>query len=280
MKKFFQYLGLICLVVFSFFYTEKTVSVVKELDEIMIQIKEEQNRYQVEPINAIIHNDTIIPGIYGREIDINKSYQNMRKLGHYHHNLLVYKKIKPEISLNNNYHKYIVGGNKSKKQVSLIFMVDNDDIINNVLNILNKNSLKGNFFLTSQWLKNNNRLAIQLIEQGHNVGNLSNNFDYQSGDYIWMDTIIKKIGKQKKLFCYATDNKKDLEICAQNKNYTIKPNIIVNNYPLIEVKEKLVSGSIISFKINNTLERELELIISHIKSKDLEIVNLIELLEE
>ncbi|MDD4607835.1 MAG: polysaccharide deacetylase family protein [Bacilli bacterium] len=280
MKKFFQYIGMICLVGFSFFYTEKTVSVVKELDDIMIQIKEEQNLYQLEPTSAIIDGDTIIPGIYGREIDVDKSYQKMRRLGQYHHNLLVYKKTKPEVSLSDNYDKYIIRGNKNHKMVSLIFIVNNNDDINKVLSILNKKKIKGNFFITSEWFSNNNGLTISLIEQGHNIGNLGSDFDYQSSEYIWMDTIIKKIGKQKKLFCYKTDNKKDLETCSQNKNYTVAPNIVVNNYPLIEVKDKLASGSMIAFQVNSSIERELELIINYIESKDLKIVNLIELLEE
>jgi hypothetical protein len=95
-----------------------------------------------------------------------------------------------------------------------------------------------------------------------------------------MDNIIKKIGKLKKRFCYKTDDIKDLKICAINKNYTINPSIMVNTYPLIEVKEKLESGSILAFKVNNTVERELELIINYINSKDLKIVNLSELIEE
>ena len=39
MKKYFEYIGLITLVCFSFFITEQTVTVVKEVDDIMVQIK-------------------------------------------------------------------------------------------------------------------------------------------------------------------------------------------------------------------------------------------------
>ena len=42
MKKLFEILGIIALMSFSFFYTEKTLSVVKENDEIMIEIKEKK----------------------------------------------------------------------------------------------------------------------------------------------------------------------------------------------------------------------------------------------
>jgi len=280
MKKFFQYLGIICLVSFSFFYTEKTVNVVKELDDIMIKIKEEQNFYKVEPIDAHIVKNSIIPGISGKEINIDKSYQKMRRLGKFNANLLEYKKTKPTISLKNNKNKYIISGNKTKKMVSLIFLVDSHNDINNILQILKGNEIKSNFFVNSDWFSRNNDKVIKLIEENHNIGNLSNNLDYQNSTFMWMDTIIKKIGKQKNGFCYKTEDIKDLEICAANKNYTINPSIIVNAYPLIEVKEKLESGSIIAFKVNNTVEKELELIIKYIYSKDLKIVNLLELIEE
>ena len=95
-----------------------------------------------------------------------------------------------------------------------------------------------------------------------------------------MDTIIKKIGKQENSYCYKTDNKKDLENCALQKDYTISPTIEIDDYPLINVKNNLKAGNIISFKINNNLIKELDLIIKYIESKDLEIVNLETLLEE
>ena len=280
MKKFFQYLGMICLVSFSFFYTEKTVNVVKELDDIMIKIKEEQSIYKVEAINASIIENSIIPGISGREINVDKSYQRMRRLGKYNANLLEYKKTKAKISLKDNKDKYIISANKSQKMVSLLFLVDSHNDISNILKILNSNETKANFFVNSDWFSSNNDKVIKLIEENHNVGNMSNNLDYQNSSFMWMDTIIKKIGKQKNSFCYKTNSIKDLKICAANNNYTISPSIIVNTYPLIEVKEKLESGSIIAFKISNTVEKELDLIIKYINSKDLKIVSLSKLIEE
>ena len=81
MKKFFEYIGLLTLIGFSFFYTERTTSVVKELDDIMIKIKAEAPNYYKKVEEAIIKDNTIIPGISGREVDINSSYSKMRKLG-------------------------------------------------------------------------------------------------------------------------------------------------------------------------------------------------------
>ena len=58
------------------------------------------------------------------------------------------------------------------------------------------------------------------------------------------------------------------------------PNIIVKNNPLITIKQNLVGGSIISLKINDNVINELPLIINYINSKDLNIINIEELLDE
>lgn len=280
MKKFFEYLGLITLVCFSFFYTEKTTSVVKELDDIMIKIKEVAPNYNVEVKEAIIKENTIIPGISGKVVDINASYQSMRKLGTFNENYLEYENIKPKELLKNNLDKYIISGNNFKKQVSLIFLVDENSKIDSLLKILDKNEIKANFFVDGNWFEDNNDKVIELIKNKHIIGNLSYNRDYGNSSFIWMDTIIKKVGKQSISYCYKTDDKKDLDTCALQKNYTIAPSLEVEDYPLINLKNNLNSGSIIAFKINNSLIKEMELIIKYIKSKDLEIVNLETLLNE
>ena len=123
MKKFFEYIGMISLACFSFFFTEKTVNVVKEADNIMIEIKKAVEMNKTESIDAIIKEDTIIPGIYGKVVDEEKSYQKMKRVGSYQENLLVYKQQKPNIQLKNQYDKYIISGNPKKNMVSLIFLV-------------------------------------------------------------------------------------------------------------------------------------------------------------
>ena len=280
MKKFFEFLGLVTLVCFSFFYTEKTTSVVKELDDIMIKIKEVAPNYKRQVEEAWIDGDAIIPGISGKEVDINASYQRMRKIGTFNEKYLEYEYIKPKELLKNNLNKYIVGANNIRKQVSLIFLVEERSKIDEVLKVLNNHEIKANFFVDGNWFENNNDTVIDLISNKHIVGNLSYNRDYGNSSFIWMDTIIKKIGKQKNSYCYKTDNKKDLENCALQKNYTISPTVEIDSYPLISVKNNLTAGDIISFKINNNLIKELDLVIKYIKSKDLEIVNLETILNE
>lgn len=281
MKKFFSYIGILSLLLFTFFYTEKTVNVVKEFDDIMIEIKNVNEEYKIEARDATILNNTIIPGLKGKEIDINKSYSKMKQYGSFNSNLLTFKEIEPTISIKDNFDKYVIAGNSDKRMVSFVFLVNDNDNIDEILRILNKRNIKGNFFINSNWLEKNNDLIVELIKEGHNVGNLSNNFNYKDDVYVWMDTVIKKIGKQGISYCYSeTEDIETLKICSLYNNYTIIPSIVVENYPLKEIKEKLSSGSIISFKVNSNLKKELDLVINYIESKGLSIMALDEHLKE
>lgn len=281
MKKFFETIGVISLIAFTFFYTEKTVNVVRELDNIMIEIKKVAPNYYKEAINAKINGDTIIPGINGRKVNEDKSYFSMKKYGAFNSNLLEYIDINPKVTIKNNFNKYVVGANAIKKTTSLIFLVEENDDIIPIINILTKNNIKASFFIDGLWMEENNDLLIDTMKDGHDIGNLSYNKDYSNSAYLWMDTIIKKIGNQQNSYCYVeTKLKEVLETCSIYHNYTILPSIIVKNNPALEVKMKLSSGSIISIPINDTSVNELQTIINIIKSRGLDIVKLSEHLSE
>ena len=198
----------------------------------------------------------------------------MKKFGYYNENLYVYKNIKPNISIENNLDKYIIKGNPKNRYISLIFLIQDEDInINNILKIIDSNNIKVNFFVNDVWFNNHNDLILKLIKNDHIIGNLSHNLNYQDSSFIWMDTIIKNLSKQKTGYCYYTNNIEDLNKCKLQKNYTIKPIEINNNY-LSEIKKRLENGAIFSFEISTKLEKELDYIIKYIKSKGYQIVNI------
>ena len=282
MKKFFSIIGIFTLAIISFIYTNKTIEVAKNFDNVMTTINDISSDYYVDPIDGMIIDDiNFVPGLNGKEVDRDKSYKSMRKYGGFNKNLLEYKEIKPKNKLENNLDKYIISGNPNKNMVSLIFIVNENNNITEILNILDSKNIIANFFVDGKWLENNNELLKEIINKGHNVGNLSYNMDYSNSAFSWMDTIIKKISKEKYGYCYSeTENESNLQICAMNKNLTIKPNLIVKNYPLKEIKEKITKGSIISLPSSKNVEQELSSIINYINSRGLEIVSLKELLSE
>ena len=92
------------------------------------EIKTKSINYKIEPKEAIIKDNTIIPGINGKQVDIKKSYEKIREIGYFNDKLLVYKQIQIKNKLKNNQDKYIISGNLKKREVSLIFKINNDTI--------------------------------------------------------------------------------------------------------------------------------------------------------
>lgn len=268
MKKLFESVGLITLVALSFFYTEKTVNVVKEYDDIMINIKQIKEEVKISPINATIKNNTIIPGIKGKTINTNKSYNKMKQYGKFDSSLLVYEKIKPDISLTKNLDKYIIKGNEQKQMISLIFIVKNNDEIEPILEILENKKIKATFFIDSNWLEKQENTLIKIIKKKHTVGNLGLDGSYIDSNTSWLDYKIKTAINKKTGYCYSEKkNKKTLQLCAGYHNYTIIPNIIITKNPLIEIKEKITPGSLISFPVNKEVTNQLGILIEYVKSK-------------
>lgn len=269
MKKIFEYIGIISLFIFSFAFTEKTATVLKEQDDIMIKIKEVANEYYVEPVKATIEGKTIIPGISGQMVDISASYYKMKKAGLFNETLLVIKNIEPENTILNNQDKFIISGNKNKKEISLIFLAYDNENIESILEILDKNSVYANIFIGAKLFEKNNSL-VNTISKKHLIGNLSYNGNYNNPDFIWMNTIIRKFNDN---YCYTENlDENILEICKQNKSYTIVPNLIIKNKVLMNISKKLSNGSIISFYINDDTIKELDMAIKEIKSRGYDIV--------
>lgn len=281
MRKIFSIIGFISLIMVSFIYTEKIANMVIDKDELMMTIKEESKTYEIETVEAIIDNNTIIPGINGLKVNNKESYKQMKKYGLFNNNLLEFSEVSPKHKLKDNYDKYVISGNKEKNAVSLLFLVYENSDLDSIINILKEKNIKANFFVDGYWFEKNNDRVYELINNGYVIGNLSYNLNYNDSAFIWMDTILKRVGKQKQGFCYAeVENSQTLEICSLNKNFTIKPNLVIKDNYMKNIKENLVSGSIISLEINTSLKQELPVIINYIHSKGYKIENLNELLSE
>lgn len=271
MKKCFQMIGIITLLIGSFIYTEKVGTAAKLTDPLLNEIKSKKDGYKENSIEPIIKDNTIIPGINGKEVDTLKSYEAMSKIGYFDDKLLIYKTLTPENSLDKNKDKYIIASSNTKLNVSLIFKVAKNNNLTKVIQVLNQNKIKSSFFIDSTYLEKNHNQIINLIQKGNTVGNLSNNQDYNDSDFIWMKTIITNIGPQKYNYCYTEKpNKKILKICKIQDSYTIMTKTIKNNQ-LLNIKKKLKPGSIIVLEVNYELNNEIEAIINYIISKGYEI---------
>ena len=270
--KLIKLLGLICLICFTFIYTEKVIDVSIGQDEIMIKLKEIQEIYKVEPIDAKIKEDTIIPGNIGKTIDIENSYKQMKKIGYFEESLITYENIYPSISIYNNYDKYIINGNKKNKQVSLIYIINNNKTINNLLNIISNKKETISFFIDSSFLNNN--LEILNTIKNYEIYNYGNNGIYTKDNLIITNNIINNKTNNNSTYClFLTKNTDSLNACSNNKMLSIIPTI-TGNYN--NIKNNLANGSIIH--ITNT--QELSNIIDYIKNKGYNIVPLSNIIQE
>lgn len=263
--KVIKIIGLFCLFCFTFLYTEKIIDVSMEQDEIMIKIKNEAYDLNIAPIDAIIKDDTIIPGNIGKEVNLEASYKSMKKLSSYDASLLIYEAIYPNNSIYNNYNLYLISGNPYKKNISLIYILNNSNTLDNILITINKYHVPINFFIDSTYLNNN----ISLIDtiKDNEIYNYGNMGKYTKDNLLIANNIINNKSNNKSIYClFIEKNSTSLSNCSNNKMssiYTTPTNIN-------QIKNNLSNGSI--YLINNT--QELSSIIDYILSKGYKIVPL------
>ena len=279
MKSIVKLLGLLVLIGFSFFYTDKVIEVIREEDEVMIKIKEEKDHYYVKPIDAIVSGNTIIPGINGREVDVDGSYKKMKEQGIYNEKLFVFDEIKPKVRLEDNQDKFIISGNKNKKMVSLVFSIDSSRYLEQVDKILNNKNVIGNFFVDYSYLISNSTVIKD--KSHHEFYSYGSNGIYAPDTILFANNLISRISNNEAIYCFSPDmSKKTLSLCSKNNLYTISPTIVGANTPYKNVKNKLESGSIIFLSLNNEGMTELPLVIDYIEGKGYKIVGLSTLLSE
>lgn len=263
MKNIIKTISLLSLVCFSFFYTDKVINMINKKDPLMIEIETKKRDYEVKPVNAVLNEDTIVPGISGRQIDVLKSYEEMKSSGIFREELLVYKSLYPSSLLSSNKDKYIIKGNNDKNKVALLLILNVKDIEkitnNNLTLFLNHKDIN---------IENINKLKT------NEIYTYGNNGIYTKESLTSDNSIINRISNNTSKYCLSKEkNKSLLEVCIQNDMYTILPNII-GDYE--DIKKEITNGSIILLNSPNNLN----IIIKYINSKGYQITPLSNLLKE
>lgn len=264
MKKIIEGFFAILLVCFSFFYTDKVINTINASDPLMSQITQVKSDYDILPVNAILSEDTIIPGIIGREIDTQKSYDNMKLGGIFREDALVFRYLSPTNSVVNNMDKYIIKGNGSKNDVSIIVIFNNSYI----------NTIEQYDDLTI--FVNHKDLTIDNIKilKNKEVYTYGNRGVYSNEILVSDNSLINRISNNKSNYCLVKEkNDETLKVCNDNSMYVVFPNIIGNYY---EIKNNLSNGSIILLDSFSNID----IIIKYIGSKGYDIVPLGQLLSE
>lgn len=281
MKKIYQISIVLLLSLTSFFYTEKVIDFIREKDPIMKNIKEYDKKNKIDAVNAVIDKNKITPGVSGKKVDYDKSFQKMKKYGTYNESLTVFEEVAPTISIDDYYDKYISEGSGINNDVSLVFEVKNGDNINNIINILKENNTIATFFVDGLWLENNQTLVSEMASLGHEIEILNYDNKYQELYFSSSLNLLNSITNLKPKYCYARyDNKEVLELCEKLELHTIIPTIMAGNYPYNDVVKKVHKGSIIGFSVTSSVEIELSTIINYLKQKGYTIDTLDILLSE
>lgn len=257
MKKYEKYILFSILVLLSFYTTNKTANLVRNQDPILKEIRNISLEKKEDFVNAVIEDDYIIPGMYGSIIDELKSLAKMKEQDVFNNLYLVSQPIKPDISLSDNLDKIIIKGNSKKQQVS--FVID-ENSSKKIKDYLVKNSIKASLLITKD-----NFSKDSYFEQ------INNDFK----NYKELDKTLKK-NKINTNICVLDNNNSNLKFCKSKKKYLVKPGMFLDNANIIEIKTKLDSGSIIYIKDATYLD----CLVEYIKSKDLKIVPLSQLISE
>lgn len=251
-----NYIGLCLLIIISFIITDKVANIAFNNNKIVKEIKKVKSNYETTPVSAVIMNDEIIPGINGLEVNVNKSYNKMNKINSFNELFLVYNHIKPEVSLEDNKDKVIINGNIAKNKVSLI--------INNnyeILSYLVNNNYKINSLFTGS----------ETLYKGVEYLNNSNEEGFDDAEYILNKNKINKN------ICFVNASNK--RICVKENKYLVKNNYQLTENNIIDIKNKIGSGSIVLVNTDAKLS-DVKVLLNMIKSKNLDITYLSELILE
>lgn len=269
---------LIIFTLISMYYTNICMEVLKEKDPIMQEIKSNMSKYEESANDANIIGNVIVPGHIGRRVNKNKSYSKMKKYGNYNETLTVMEEVKPELSVSNTFDKYIEKGNSNHKNVSFVFIYDEN--IDKVIKILNSKHIPSTIFLDGIYLENDSLNGLK-YNGNINYELLSYNGEYDENLFKTSLSYLESVTKRSPRYCYSeVENPDVLNLCSKLKMHTIKPYIRIDENLLKEVKSSLSNSIIISIKSSSSNISELSSVIDYVISKGYDIVSLDNLISE
>ncbi len=255
MSKLLSYSLLLLLVAFSFYYTERAITLVQERHPMYQSLKKLKAKKIIPSQNALINDNEIIPGLNGLTIDVDKSFLAMRNDQEINQDKLVYQEIEPSSSLKNNLDKIIIAGHSSKQSVAIITSSPA------ILDIFLKEKLTINFAIEeifADWQKDNVEYIINA---------------WRKKDHQDLVNILNYYDINHRLCLVNIHNTK---WCRGQ--YNIKPSLIINRSNFVNSLMNIKSGDIIFLSdIDYSL---VKLLIKQIKFQDLKIMAVSELISE
>jgi peptidoglycan/xylan/chitin deacetylase (PgdA/CDA1 family) len=190
-------------------------------------------------------------------INIEKSYNRMKKIRKFDKNLIVFKE----------------KNNTDNTFVSIIVELSDTSYVDDILQMSKNKDVNITFFVNKNIFDNNIEIIKRILKSGNNI-ELSS-FKYSIYEVNRYNSIIKLISDDKLSFCLV-DNKNNSLInkCKDNHLEPILSSIDIKDDLYNRIKNVLQTGIII--KINNKKNniKELSATINYIKQKGYKIVSL------
>lgn len=278
MKRIFKIIVISLFSVFSFYYTNKLVTISKNRDPIMQEIIKNKDSYRIAPINGVIDGDSIILGISGKEVNVQSSYEKMKSVNEYNEDLFDYTNISPVITKKGNLDKVIKGSGTVKKEISFVFKLDDISLIEQIIYILNENNTEATFFVDGKVIEDNVLHMYDLFNNKRlSFGIYGYNYIYDSTSINYNKNMILKRFNYSNYCLYKS--KEFLKDCTSLKINTIKP-IVINKDIYSYMKNSKRNGYIYEIDINYQNIKELSGTIIYLKQKGYRIVKIDTLLKE
>lgn len=270
------------MIVLSFYYTDKVVTIIKEKDPIMIKLNEYKEILDVKPVNAEVSSKIITPGINGCKVNVNSSYSKMTQIGEFNTSMIDYIEVQPKLSLKNIYGKYIEKGKTNNYIVSIIIKLNNVNHINNILKTLNDYKVYASFFVDGIMIEENMTDIYKIVKAGNEIYNLGYSGNYDEEYIEWTNTMINNLSNNHSKLCLTTKMDEDiLELCSKHKMHTLKPTLVINNgISVASILSQIEKGSIVVFEANEKTESDLANLITFLSKKGYEFQTLSKHLSE
>ena len=274
MKKYFEYIGLIAFALFSFYYTEKVTKIMNNKDPVMVSIKEYKEKTKETCKEGYYTTDGVVLGVNGKIVDIEESYSNMASKG-YDESLMVFEEVSCSVNKENTLENYIIKGNEVKNSVSLFIEIKDMSLLEKIIDISKNQNIKLNLIMDGKTLEKNKSYFEKLYLDNHDIlYSGTTKEDLQT--YI---KTIKSFKSDKRLYCISYNEIDNIEICKKEKINTIKTSYYYDKNILLNTKTNFERGNFYIYKENNLTLKELNTLINYIKGKNINIVNITELLE-
>ncbi|CQR56425.1 polysaccharide deacetylase family protein [Paenibacillus riograndensis] len=142
-------------------------------DDLRASIESKAAKLNSPPVDATVDRVwKAIPGYNGLEVDVEATYREAKLKGPNDGLKLLYRQIKPKVSLDDLGAQPIYRGNPAKPMVSLMINVAwGNQYIIPMLDILDQEKVKVTFFLDGSWLSRNKELAAEMLKRGHEMEN-------------------------------------------------------------------------------------------------------------